>query len=444
MDTLLKLNNRITVESLSPNRCVFLVDGLKTTAFVPQDEEFCELIRGLIRDGIKEEDVNSIEKPLHKKRAIVFLEQLKNNGFIDYVITFNSGVKITICPVKKNFKFPAIRGFKSESLTVSPHTFLTFSGNTGVLENALSTFRMHVDSPSLFLEWMLDMHKMPEELLSILIAENFVVPKSADTTNNWEFHDLLFHTRSRLGLINDSSNLGGTYRFKPKNIERHNGFKDYEGKTYFQLDRVSTNEGPIHRDIFEVLQARRSSRSFPDDTVLTLGQIGEFLFHTAKIIDSTHSHGNLDFVRRTFPSAGGIHDLEFYLLINKNDFLPRDLYYYHPQKHGLYQLQADCRYMDEITNNAMVALGSKKYMPPVIIILTSRFQKMSSKYERIAYRNTLVSVGAAFQTMYLTGAAMNLSTCALGSGNPNLFAEAIGVDPLEECAVGEFVIGPSS
>jgi SagB-type dehydrogenase family enzyme len=66
---------------------------------------------------------------------------------------------------------------------------------------------------------------------------------------------------------------------------------------------------------------------------------------------------------------------------------------------------------------------------------------MTSKYEHIAYRNTILSAGAAFQTMYLTGTAMNLSTCALGSGNPDLFAEAIKADPLDECAVGEFVLG---
>jgi SagB-type dehydrogenase family enzyme len=129
-------------------------------------------------------------------------------------------------------------------------------------------------------------------------------------------------------------------------------------------------------------------------------------------------------------------------LINKNDDLPRDIYYYHPQHHGLYQLQVQDDYLEEITQNAMVALGNVNEVPPVIVVLTSRFKKMGSKYERIAYRNTILSVGAAFQTMYLTGTAMNLSTCALGSGNPDLFAKAIDVDPLEECAVGEFVVGP--
>jgi hypothetical protein len=43
--------------------------------------------------------------------------------------------------------------------------------------------------------------------------------------------------------------------------------------------------------------------------------------------------------------------------------------------------------------------------------------------------------------MYLVGSALNLSTCAIGSGNPDLFAKAIQADPLEECAVGEFALG---
>ncbi len=440
MEKILKLNNRFAVEKISSDECIFLIDGLKKATFIPQDEEFCKIIAHLAILGIEKDSINVISSSIHRKRALEFIESLELHGFINYDLKLDCGLKVGICPNKQNFQFPVMKKGSVNNLGISNHTFFRYSSDAVILENPLSTFKLYVEDIFFNLQLVLEKQKSMSELLSILLAGGFITEYESNQCD-WEFHDLLFHTRSRLGMADDSSNLGGTYRFRPANIEVYNGFKECQNKKYFQLG-VPVQEAKCNKkDFFELLQARKSSRSFSKDKTMTYDQIGEFLFHTAMIIHSTPQDGQLDFLKRAFPSAGGIHDLEFYLLINKNDSFKRDVYYYHPQRHGLYQLQVQDKYLDEITQNAMVALGSIKVMPPVIVILTSRFMKMRSKYERIAYRNTILSVGAAFQTMYLTGAAMNFSTCALGSGNPGLFAEAIGVDPLEEGAVGEFVLG---
>lgn len=440
LEKFLKLNSRVAVERISFDECIFLIDGLKKATFVPQDEEFFKIISNLASEGIKKDSTDNITSSIHRKRAQDFIESLEVHCLIDYELKLDCGLKVQICPNKQNFQFPVMENRPVNNLKISNHTFFRYSSDAVVLENPLSTFKLCVKDVFFNLQSVLAKRKSTNELLSILLAGGFIIESESDQCN-WEFHDLLFHTRSRLGMIDDSSNLGGTYRFKPDNIEVYNGFKEYENKKYFQFNEPVKEGRGAKNDLFEILQARKSNRSFPKNKTISYDQIGEFLFHSAKIIHSSPQSGHLDFVKRTFPSAGGIHDLEFYLLINRSDSLSRDVYYYHPQRHGLYQLQVQGKYLDEITQNAMVALGGIKEIPPVIVILTSRFMKMRSKYERIAYRNTILSVGAAFQTMYLTGAAMNLSTCALGSGNPSLFAEAIGVDPLEECAVGEFVLG---
>jgi hypothetical protein len=60
------------------------------------------------------------------------------------------------------------------------------------------------------------------------------------------------------------------------------------------------------------------------------------------------------------------------------------------------------------------------------------------KYQGMAYALILKDLGALLQTMYLVATAMNLAPCALGSGDTDLFAEATGLNPLEEASVGEF------
>jgi hypothetical protein len=43
--------------------------------------------------------------------------------------------------------------------------------------------------------------------------------------------------------------------------------------------------------------------------------------------------------------------------------------------------------------------------------------------------------------MYCVATAMGLAPCALGAGDPAVFAEATGLDPLVEGTVGEFILG---
>jgi hypothetical protein len=43
--------------------------------------------------------------------------------------------------------------------------------------------------------------------------------------------------------------------------------------------------------------------------------------------------------------------------------------------------------------------------------------------------------------MYLVATAMNLAPCAIGAGNSDLFAAAVGTDYYAETSVGELSLG---
>ena len=81
-----------------------------------------------------------------------------------------------------------------------------------------------------------------------------------------------------------------------------------------------------------------------------------------------------------------------------------------------------------------VRATDQEVRPQVLIIIAARFQRLSWKYESMAYNIILKNVGVLYQTMYL-------APCALGGGDSDLFARAAGLDYYAETSVGEFLLG---
>jgi oxazoline/thiazoline dehydrogenase len=131
--------------------------------------------------------------------------------------------------------------------------------------------------------------------------------------------------------------------------------------------------------------------------------------------------------------------LEFYLTINQCEGLPSGLYHYEPLQHQLTRLRERDRFVESLLNYAIIA--ARQSNPQVLITLAARFQRISWKYDAIAYATTLKHVGVVYQTMYLVATAMNLAPCALGSGDSDMFAAAAKTDYFAETSVGEFILG---
>jgi SagB-type dehydrogenase family enzyme len=79
--------------------------------------------------------------------------------------------------------------------------------------------------------------------------------------------------------------------------------------------------------------------------------------------------------------------------------------------------------------------------PQLVITLAARFQRISWKYQGIAYQLILKDVGVLFAMMYLVATAMKLAPCALGLGDSDYFAHLSGTHYLQETSVGEFALG---
>jgi SagB-type dehydrogenase family enzyme len=256
-----------------------------------------------------------------------------------------------------------------------------------------------------------------------------------------EFHDLLFHQRSRFG--HHDQPMGATYPFL-----------DTRGP----LAAVATLPGPAmklptldeaavaRRDmsVTRALEQRRSTREF-GAAPLSIEQLAEFLFRCARVkgLYGPIAEGGMPYEvsERPYPSGGGSYELELYLVANRVEDLKRDVYLYAPDQHGLVPCGVDDADMSGILLGAQRASGASA-PPPVMIVLTSRFGRLAWKYRSISYAVTLKNVGVLYQTMYMVATSMGLAACALGSGDDLATERALHLVARAEIPVGEFMLGP--
>jgi SagB-type dehydrogenase family enzyme len=185
-----------------------------------------------------------------------------------------------------------------------------------------------------------------------------------------------------------------------------------------------------------VLEKRASLRAH-DETPITVAQLGEFLFRSARLKrESTRSAVSF----RPAPSAGALHPLEVYPVVGRCTGLEAGLYHYDPRDHAL-------RLVSEPNEGVrmLLQLGGVTAMmptpPQILLVLAARFQRVQNKYQSVAYAAVLKDVGSLYQTMYLVATAMGLAPCGLGGGHSDLFAQVAGLDYFTETSVGEFVLG---
>ncbi|GAB1394989.1 hypothetical protein MASR1M60_31530 [Rhodocyclaceae bacterium] len=254
---------------------------------------------------------------------------------------------------------------------------------------------------------------------------------------HWEFHDLYFHSRSRSGR--HAYPLGGTYRFKGE-LAHAPALKASMSPLRTELPRPTT--APVAADFFAVLDARRSRRA-PGVAALTLTQLGEFLWWSARVQQhhpaDPQRPDSYESTLRPYPGGGAMHELELYLNISRCSGLAPGLYHYDPLAHALEYLAEAGDVQQALLQGAMNSSGLKQ-PPDVLITVASRFGRLAWKYEGVAYALTLKNLGGLYQQMYLVATALGLAPCALGAGNSDTFAQATGLDYFAETAVGEFML----
>ena len=280
------------------------------------------------------------------------------------------------------------------------------------------------------------------EFLVLVDADGKTEEESEKRYRYWEFHDLLFHGRSRIGR--HSHPVGATFPFKGiHEPEPALPALDYKSPPIplFKpdMDRLLKEDFPFT----SVLEYRRSIRSYGESPV-SLEQLGEFLYRTSRVravfpIDPARE-SHYETSSRPYPSGGGSYEFELYLTVRQCGDLAQGIYHYDAQEHVLRLVQDDPRYVQALLHDAWISAAQSVH-PQVLITYAPRFARLAWKYRGMGYSASLKNAGALYQTMYLVATAMKLAPCALGNGNAFLFSKAIGSDYFLSSSTAEFMLG---
>jgi SagB-type dehydrogenase family enzyme len=258
----------------------------------------------------------------------------------------------------------------------------------------------------------------------------------------WDFHDLLFHTRSTEGRHANPS--GGLYPHVGVISALPAVRPRWPGK---KIDLVSAAPSQAISPVAKLLRERHSTRSFDDRRPITLAELARFLDGTARVqselktpLDTGGDGPELAYTVRPYPSAGAGYELELYLAVDKCEGLPRGFYHYDAGAHALVPIAVRGNALEAQLKAAELAMGASA-LPQILITIAARFGRMSWKYSAIAYALILKDVGVLMQTLYLTATDMGLGGCAIGSTNIDLFAKMTGIEFHVEGAVGQFALG---
>jgi SagB-type dehydrogenase family enzyme len=275
-----------------------------------------------------------------------------------------------------------------------------------------------------------------EDGLLTTVDDDGHVEEDRGPARAWEFHDLLFHARSRRGR--NAQIVGATYPlrgiFPPEPTFSAGPVEPGIDLPRPDLARLEREDPPLTR----VLEARRSRYSLAP---VTLDALGELLFRTFRVVRERGPAGD-PLVLKVYPSAGGLHPLELYVVPWNCEGLERGIWRYRPREHRLTPVAGFGPEVEALLEEARAGTGKTlSAYPPVLLIITARHGRVAWKYQSLAYAAILKEVGGVFQTLYLVATAMNLSPCAVGTGDSDRFARVARADYYRETSVGEFILG---
>ena len=375
--------------------------------------------------------------------AFTFLDALRSHGLLVADLYWRELRLATLLPLVPDFAVPAGAASPCSDgppgWRLSGFSLLRRAGGGWLLENTEASCKVAIEHPDVVL-WLCDAETAAVEpdtprrrLLGLLarlgFLENAGGGEPADR-RAWEFHDRLFHTRTRpFGFL--KANRDGPNPAFPRPPEIR---EPYCGEEL----QLAVPAGNPSRTLAEVMKSRRSRRAMGDPPV-SLEQAAALLHRVARVVARTDD----GYAFRPYPSAGGMHDLEFYLAVRVCGGLDPGFYHYRGDVHALTRLagEAPARSAAAMIGLCATSWGTPDGPPQCLAVVSSRLPRMASQYEAIAYRNSLLGAGVVLQSLYLVAADLGLNGCAAGSGSSALFAEATGVSSWTETGIVEFGFG---
>ncbi len=261
-------------------------------------------------------------------------------------------------------------------------------------------------------------------------------------TLSWSAPDLWFHRRSTLGERTVTwEHFGPTKWAKGRFPQPAARRPNYPGEPIALPVPDLAARRTQDPTLTAVLEDRVSTRTFDEARPITLDQLAELLYRTARTRRTQPVGEGEELLSRPYPSGGGLYELELYPVVRHVAGLQPGMYHYDSFDHALRPVRAaDSRAVSQLMKPASATLAGGAE-PQLLIVMAARCGRIMWTYEQIGYAAILKDVGVLMQTIYLAATAMGLGVCAQGFGDTAAFVAATGVDELSECSVGSVVVG---
>ena len=376
------------------------------------------------------------------RRASAYLgqmERLRGLGLVEFPLIEDGEEVAVIAPQRESFVPSLAPRAPDAAFVFDRFACLRRDGDAWLAESPLSGARLRIADPT-----ALERPLVRRALAAAGFLEN--EDRERDATEHelahWEFHDLIFHTRSRRGWHRDPRGpqcpLIGLVDPAPARRPEWPG-------AAIALPRAVAADG---ESCAAVLERRRSEYQFDDENPISIAELGGLLDRAARsrssfsgvAHDAAGKTARFEVAQRPYPSGGAIHELEIYPVVRLCGGLDSGLYHYDSWRHALVRIPAGDADLAPLLRHARLALGAAAD-PQIVLAIAARFPRVFWKYKSIGYGNILRNTGALYQTLYLAATAIGLAACAVGSADAMLFARATGLHPFVEGSVGDFVIG---
>jgi len=195
------------------------------------------------------------------------------------------------------------------------------------------------------------------------------------------------------------------------------------------LPSPSLTGGPI---LWKALEKRRSIRNYRPEP-LSLKELSKLLWATQGITEKAFGPWY-----RTAPSAGALHPIDTYLVVNRVEGLEPGIYFFDVVEFSLVLKRKG----DFSGSIAQAALNQDMARTAaVVFVWVAVIQRSRQKYRQRAYRYIYLDCGHIAQNLYLAATALDLGCCGIAAIFDDEVNDLVGVDGQEETAIYLAMVG---
>lgn len=204
-------------------------------------------------------------------------------------------------------------------------------------------------------------------------------------------------------------------------------------KTYPRLQKVKLKT-PSVMESSRMIINRRSTRRFSKKK-LSFKTFSRILYSCAGI---TSPSSDVNFSRRSYPSAGARYPIETYILTFRVDKLDQGLYHYNVRDNLLEKL-----HVKNMESDILSCTGGEKWIlnSSFLCILTGIPDRSRIKYGERGFRYMLMEAGHLAQNLLLFSNHEKLAGCPLGGFIENKVVELLDIAHVNEYPLYMIVIG---